>query len=107
MDEKKVEIKPVQKKKTIDDFVIVSTPIFKLKDRPKERQSQLIHIEKMFGAVPELIAVQKVQGSNNKIMVKAFIPKDQMTEKETPKIKVKKEDIGLPKGGEKSGEKNK
>lgn len=62
------------KKKDINDYDVVSTPIFKLKDRPERRQIQMIDLRYMFGGLPDLIAVQKVPGQN-KLMIKAFVPK--------------------------------
>lgn len=83
-------------KKSIDDYDIVSTPEFKLKDHPSARQIQMIDLRYMFGGIPDLIAIQKVPGKNNKIMVKAFVPKKakKLSEKELLKrAGLKKEDL--------------
>jgi|GEM_PF-4734992 len=58
-----------------DNYDILTTPAFKLKDRPLNRLFQVINLKAQFGKVPELIAVEKVRGVNNKLLVRAFIPK--------------------------------
>lgn len=59
-----------------DDFEIQTTPVFKLKDYPLNRAFQLINLKTVFGKVPEIIAIGKVRGFNNKLVVQAFIKKD-------------------------------
>ena len=66
--------------KTPDIRVRTSHP-FKLKDKDK-RHYIPIHLEKMFGFVPEVIIVEKIPGKNNTMIVRAV-----MTEEE-----IKKED---------------
>lgn len=63
-----------------DNYDILATPIFKLKDKP-HRLFQVIDLKSQFGKTPELIAVEKVRGANNKLRVRAFIPKDAKSSK--------------------------
>lgn len=63
-----------------DNYEILATPVFKLKDKP-HRLFQVIDLKAQFGKVPELIAVEKVRGANNKLIVRAFIPKNAKSSK--------------------------
>lgn len=64
------------------------TPLFKLKDRPAERQFQIINFKKQFGFIPEIIVIHKVPGKNNMMLVRAI-----MTEEETKNMKKREKDF--------------
>ena len=57
-----------------NNFKILSTKEFKLKDHPANRVFQLINLKLNFGVIPDIIAVSKVRGQNNKFTVQAFVP---------------------------------
>lgn len=63
------------KPKGRDDVVVLSTPEFRLKDKPANRAIQFINLKRQFGMIPDVIAVEKVKGQNNRIIVRGFVPK--------------------------------
>lgn len=71
------------------ELKVRNTPIFKLKDKAG-RRFQAINLEKQFGFVPEVIIIEKVQGQNNKIFVRAVLTKDQIKKEESQTITKKK-----------------
>jgi len=74
------------------DYDVVSTPLFKLKDRPKNRRYQVIDLKKQFRTKPDVIIVEKLQGKNNLLIVRAFVKKS-----ETQKIIVPRQAQDKPK----------
>jgi hypothetical protein len=70
----------------MSDIQVRSTPPFKLKDK-ESRRYQGINLVKQFGFVPETIIIEKVQGYNNTIVVRAVLTKDELQkEKEILKV---------------------
>jgi hypothetical protein len=75
-----------------EDYQLLETKPFKLKDHPANRKFQLINMRLNFGTLPEMIAVSKVPGQNNKFVVQAFVPKKR---EEPKKIVVPAKDLGI------------
>lgn len=76
------------KSKTKEDVVVVSTGVFRLKDKPVEKAIQYVNLRMQFGRVPEVIAIEKVQGQNNRFILRGFLPKEKLdleVAKELPK----------------------
>ena len=48
----------------------------KLKDSPLERSRITIYCEEQFGFLPEIIFIDKVKGSSNRITVSAAVPEE-------------------------------
>lgn len=63
-----------QPKNLLEDYTMVGTKPFKLKDKPG-RRVQIIPLKNEFGKMPEIIAIEKYPGSNNSFLVRAFFPK--------------------------------
>ncbi|MCK5027762.1 MAG: hypothetical protein KAS07_05075, partial [Candidatus Pacebacteria bacterium] len=85
------------KSRNPDDYKVVETRPFKLKNHPPRRSYQTIDLRNVFGQIPELIAIQKVQDRNNCFVIKAFVKKtaedrkaDRKAKKEEKKINNKK-----------------
>ena len=66
---------------------------FKLKDRPRQRNYQAIHLVKQFGFTPEVIIIEKVIGKNNAFMVRAILtPEEVEKEKKLKEAELAKEE---------------
>lgn len=63
-----------------DELLVIPTPPFKLKDNPTFRRFQPINLMKQFGFLPEHIIVEKVQGSHDKIVIKAVLTEEKVKE---------------------------
>ena len=63
----------------MDDFDLVGTKPFKLKDRPANRRMQMIDLS-MFGVAPKRIIIEKVIGEHDTFVVRGFIPKRSIIE---------------------------
>lgn len=61
---------------------------FKLRKSPQNRRFQFIHLEKLFGFVPETIVIEMGSG-NNKFKVNAIIPEKVLEEMKKEEAKVK------------------
>ena len=72
-----------------------NTPPFKLKDRVNnpQRRFQFIHLKNQFGFIPETIIVEKVWGSNNKIIVRAVMTEAELKKEKALKKKMTKEEM--------------
>jgi len=75
----KEKMKKIEKKSKQEDpeIRVKNTPEFKLKDRPA-RQFQVINFLKQFGFVPEVIIIEKIRGSNNKLIVRAVLTPEEI-----------------------------
>jgi len=69
-------------KKSLLETQVRTTPEFRLKDNPPQRRFQFIHLKDIFGFQPEIIIVEKVKGSNNRIQVSAVVPEDKIKKEE-------------------------
>ena len=58
----------------MDDYDLVGTKPFKLKDHPENRQRQMIDLS-LFGVVPKRIIVEKVLGEHDTFVIRCFVPK--------------------------------
>lgn len=58
----------------MDDFELVGTKPFKLKDRPASRRVQMIDLS-MFGFIPKRIIIEKVVGEHDTFVIRGFVPK--------------------------------
>jgi hypothetical protein len=63
---------------------------FRLKDMPKERSVQFIHLKNVFGFQPETIIIEKVESKNNRIRVHAIVPEDIIKEMEDEEARLTK-----------------
>ena len=61
----------------LDKYDILNTVPVKLKDYPDNRRAKLFDLKMTFGGLPDMISVEKIAGQNNKILVRAFFPKEQ------------------------------
>lgn len=76
---------------TDPDVRVRTTPPFKLKDK-ESRKYQGINLKKQFGFIPEVIIIEKVQGYNNTMVVRAVLTEDEIKkEKELLKISKSKD----------------
>ena len=83
------------KKKKDDGIRVISTPPFKLKDKPT-RNFQAINIYKQFGFWPEVIIIEKVYGANNMIIVRAVLTEEERRKEDERITKMSdKEQMGL------------
>lgn len=57
-----------------DNYDLVGTQPFKLKDRPESRRMQMINLE-LFGKIPKRIIIEKVLGEHDTFVLRAFLPK--------------------------------
>lgn len=80
----------VDSKPKTPDVQVRTTGEFKLRKSPPNRALQFIHLEKMFGFVPEVIVVELGSG-NNKFKVSAIIPEKvlESMKKEEAEVKAK------------------
>lgn len=65
----------------MDDYDLVGTKPFKLKDRPQNRRRQMVDLS-MFGVVPKRIIVEKVVGEHDTFVIRCFVPKQNKIVKE-------------------------
>lgn len=80
----------ITQKRNPDDYDLVVSQPFKLKDRPLERRYRVIDFEESYTKKPEVIIIEKVLGKN-KLIVKAFVPKNwEKQEKKDDTIIIKK-----------------
>lgn len=68
-----------------------TTQPFKLKDHPAHRNHQVVPLEKVFGFLPEVIVIEKVQGQNNRLQISAIIPEAVQKQIDAEEEKAKKE----------------
>jgi hypothetical protein len=60
-----------------EDYDLLTSAAFKLKDSPENRRTQLIDLSKQFPGrkPPTLIVIEKVAGRNNTLVLRAFVEK--------------------------------
>lgn len=90
----------VDQKPRVPDVQVRTTQEFKLKKAPINRRYQFIHLEKMFGFVPETIVVE-LGSSNNSYKVSAIIPEKILEEMKKEEQKVKDHIEDVKKAGDK------
>jgi len=77
-------MKPANGKSKDPEIRVRTTHPFKLKDKDKKHYFP-IHLEKMFGFVPEVIIVEKVPGENNTMIVRAVMTEKAIKKEEDDK----------------------
>lgn len=71
------------------DTPLRSTIPFKLKDRPSSRAWKAFKLKGLFGFIPEIIIISKVQGQNNKFIFSAVLTEEEIKKENTLKTKKK------------------
>lgn len=90
MEDKNTIAKDLDKK---ENYRVISTPVFSLKDRPGKRM-KIINLVSSMGFVPETIVIENVMGESHKFVVRAFMPESEF-QKQMKKAKestIKKRD---------------
>ena len=72
-------IKNREDKTRKEDVEMISTPMFRLKDK-KGRNYQIINLKTQFGFSPEVIIIEKVAGKRDQLIVRGFIKKEDINE---------------------------
>lgn len=53
---------------------------FRLKDNPPQRRVQFVNLKQVFGFLPEIIAIEKLEGKNNRMVVHAVLTPEEVGE---------------------------